>query len=127
MKLIDTSSAVDDIICEQEDELTRLREELAEAQQATNSNKAAYTMAYERLTEYEARADKAEAQVAELEEDRARYITAFKHTHVASYNAETLNDKCGKCGLDLRDPVHSRFSTDAAKQQTSLQTSDEEE
>ena len=33
MKLIDTSSAVDDIICEQESKLTRLRDDLAECRE----------------------------------------------------------------------------------------------
>jgi len=59
---------------EQDQEITRLREERDEARQAANCNKAAYTMAHERLTEYQERADAAEARVAELEGFQRRVI-----------------------------------------------------
>lgn len=31
----------------------------------------------------------------------------FAHTHVAKYDGDKLLDECAKCGLDLRDVVHS--------------------
>lgn len=30
------------------------------------------------------------------------------HVHVAEYDGNTLLDRCGKCGRDLRDPIHER-------------------
>ena len=46
-------------------------------------------------------------QVA-LAERVAKLETAFKHTHAAKYDGETLLRACAECGLDLSDGVHAR-------------------
>ena len=53
-------------------------------------------------------------RIAELEKDKARYIKAFQHIHVASYDTENRNDVCRECGLNLRDQIHERVAIDAA-------------
>ena len=47
-------------------------------------------------------------EIERLREENLALTTAFKHTHVAKYDEGILLDECGKCGLDLRNPVHRR-------------------
>lgn len=35
-------------------------------------------------------------------------IATTPHHHVARYEGVRLMDECGRCGLDLRDPIHYR-------------------
>ena len=44
------------------------------------------------------------SKIAELKADNAALIDAFQHWHVN----DEVSDACGKCGLDLRNPVHAR-------------------
>jgi cyanophycinase-like exopeptidase len=43
--------------------------------------------------------------------DAERYLHAFAHRHQTWL---TGGDDCKKCGLDLRDPIHSQAAIDAA-------------
>ena len=44
-------------------------------------------------------------QLKQASAERDRYREAFSHTHVAGeHNA----DRCRQCGLDIRDPIHTR-------------------
>lgn len=56
----------------------------------------------DRLT---AKNERLRARVGELETDVGRYLPLLRHMHVAG--RENL-DECRECGLDLRDPVHTR-------------------
>ena len=68
-----------------------LTAELDKAQQAVNRNKAAYTMAYERLTEYEARADAAEAELREIR--KVTTVTEAESLPVYVANLEAYRDE----------------------------------
>lgn len=39
-----------------------------------------------------------------------RTLKAFRHLHVAHYEDGKLTDKCGQCGLDIRNEVHLRVT-----------------
>jgi hypothetical protein len=44
---------------------------------------------------------------SEAEGKIEEYVKAFRHTHQALYRDGKLVDACAKCGLDIRDAVHS--------------------
>lgn len=48
------------------------------------------------------------AALKSAKEDSAHYIKTFGHTHI---NAQDGTDRCGHCGLDLRDAIHFRKPT----------------
>ena len=51
------------------------------------------------------------ARVKELEQERDVMSKTFSHYHRAHRNTDDeLLDTCGKCGLDIRHPVHIRVS-----------------
>ncbi len=39
-------------------------------------------------------------------EDYERLLKIYKHSHVSN----GIDDKCKKCGLDLRNEIHKRFN-----------------
>ena len=45
-------------------------------------------------------------KISELEAENALLLKTFRHTHVNNQK----NDGCKKCGLDLRHPIHTRFT-----------------
>ena len=47
----------------------------------------------------------ANRQIRKMEAENERYLKAFRHYHVNDYDG----DSCAECGLDLRDPVHTRI------------------
>ena len=46
-------------------------------------------------------------QLAEAKKDYNELLEIFGHYHKA--NVEKGNDSCGICGLDLRNPIHTRL------------------
>ena len=46
--------------------------------------------------------------------DAERYLHCFAHRHQTWL---TGGDDCKKCGLDLRDPIHSQAAIDAARKE----------
>lgn len=64
--------------------------------------KADYLKVLERAEQAEAERDALKAENGELKET----LAAFRHVHAASEDG----DACARCGLDLRDPIHTRGS-----------------
>jgi len=61
-------------------------------------------------------AEEKQAEIERLREENQRLLEACGHTHVAQYDGDDrLLDRCGRCGLDLRHPVHRRAVRDLVK------------